>query len=34
MHVGGSPNMLTGLLHCAQCDGLMTMRTGKAGRYR
>ena len=26
--------MLTGLLHCAQCDGLMTMRTGKAGRYR
>ena len=29
-----SPNMLTGLLHCAQCGGLMVMRTGKAGRYR
>lgn len=29
-----SPNMLTGLLHCARCGGLMTMRTGKAGRYR
>ncbi|WP_228156894.1 recombinase zinc beta ribbon domain-containing protein [Fuscovulum blasticum] len=33
-HLSSSPNMLTGLLHCAQCDGLMTMRTGKAGRYR
>lgn len=33
-HLISSPNMLTGLLHCAQCDGLMTMRTGKAGRYR
>lgn len=29
-----SPNMLTGLLHCAQCGGPMVMRTGKAGRYR
>jgi len=29
-----SPNMLTGLLHCAQCGGAMVMRTGKAGRYR
>lgn len=33
-HLISSPNMLTGLLHCAQCGGLMTMRTGKAGRYR
>ncbi|AEM40600.1 Resolvase, N-terminal domain protein [Ketogulonicigenium vulgare WSH-001] len=33
-HLVSSPNMLTGLLHCAQCGGLMTMRTGKAGRYR
>ncbi len=33
-HLISSPNMLTGLLHCAQCRGLMTMRTGKAGRYR
>nr|BAT27815.1 resolvase [Aureimonas frigidaquae] len=33
-HLISSPNMLTGLLHCAQCSGLMTMRTGKAGRYR
>jgi len=29
-----SQNMLTGLLHCAQCGGPMVMRTGKAGRYR
>ncbi len=29
-----SPNMLTGLLRCAQCGGLMTIRTGGAGRYR
>lgn len=33
-HLISSPNKLTGLLHCAQCGGLMTMRTGKAGRYR
>lgn len=33
-HLISSPNMLTGLLHCAQCGGLMTMRTSKAGRYR
>lgn len=33
-HLINSPNMLTGLLHCAQCGGVMTMRTGKAGRYR
>jgi DNA invertase Pin-like site-specific DNA recombinase len=29
-----NPNMLTGLLHCAHCGSLMTMRTGKGGRYR
>lgn len=28
------PTMLTGLIHCAKCDGAMTIRTGKGGRYR
>lgn len=32
--VVGGPTMLTGLIHCAKCDGAMTIRTGKGGRYR
>jgi site-specific DNA recombinase len=28
------PTLLTGLIHCAQCGGAMTIRTGKGGRYR
>src|SRR6185312_14338943 len=29
-----SPVLLTGLARCATCDGAMTLRTGKSGRYR
>ncbi len=32
--VVGGPTLLTGLIHCAQCGGAMTIRTGKGGRYR
>ena len=28
------PILLTGLARCARCDGAMTLRTGKSGRYR
>jgi len=28
------PTLLTGLIHCANCGGAMTIRTGKGGRYR
>jgi site-specific DNA recombinase len=28
------PTLLTGLIHCAQCGGAMTIRNGKGGRYR
>lgn len=34
MKVVGVPTLLTGLIHCAKCDGAMTIRTGKSGRYR
>ena len=32
--VVGGPTLLTGLIHCGQCGGAMTIRTGKGGRYR
>lgn len=32
--VVGGPTLLTGLAKCATCGGGMTLRTGKAGRYR
>lgn len=28
------PILLTGLLRCADCEGAMTIRTGKSGRYK
>lgn len=33
-HLISNPNMLTGLLYCAQCGGLIITRTDKSGRYR
>jgi hypothetical protein len=32
--VVSGPTLLTGLIHCANCGGAMTIRTGKGGRYR
>lgn len=32
--VVNGPCLLTGLARCATCDGAMTLRTGKSGRYR
>jgi len=32
--VVSSPNLLTGICHCGNCGGAMTLRTGKNGRYR
>lgn len=31
--VNGS-NLLTGICHCGDCGGAMTLRTGKSSRYR
>jgi len=33
-HVVSGPNLLTGICHCGNCGGAMTLRTGKNGRYR
>ena len=32
--VVSGPTLLTGICFCAGCDGAMTLRTGKGGRYR
>ena len=32
--IAASPSLLTGVLHCAECGGSMTVMTGKGGRYR
>jgi site-specific DNA recombinase len=32
--VVSGPNLLTGICHCGNCGGAMTLRTGKNGRYR
>ncbi|WP_187969837.1 recombinase family protein [Aquibium microcysteis] len=32
--VVSGPILLTGLARCAKCNGMMTIRTGKGGRYR
>lgn len=32
--VVSGPILLTGLARCAKCNGIMTIRTGKSGRYR
>jgi DNA invertase Pin-like site-specific DNA recombinase len=32
--IAASPSLLTGVLHCGECGGSMTVMTGKGGRYR
>ena len=32
--VVSGPTLLTGLIHCGNCGGAMTIRTGNGGRYR
>ncbi|OJU66985.1 MAG: hypothetical protein BGO05_27635 [Rhizobiales bacterium 63-7] len=32
--VVSGPNLLTGICHCGNCGGAMTLSTGKNGRYR